>query len=298
MKKRHTLETVRNKVNDLFGEKYFIPEQEIKDVKYKIVVYCNKCEEYFNKRLNTLLSGTGHLKCRYDDIRLTLEEIQRRSKVLYDDKYTIPEQPIKNNKSTIKIYCNDCCSYFDILVYAHLKGDGGCNKCAIKKRTNSIDKIINLSKIIHGDVYEIDKNQEIKNSASSIKIYCKKCKDFFDQRVNDHLDGCGCPYCKTSKGEKIIRNFLIQNNMKFEPQKRFDGCKNKFKLPFDFYLPELNLCIEYDGIQHFRKVHNWDHEKTLINDIIKTNFCKENKIRLMRIKYDDNIIEKLEEIDD
>ena len=75
--------------------------------------------------------------------------------------------------------------------------------------------------------------------------------------------------------------------IKFIEQKRFSKCKNKRTLPFDFYLPEHNTCIEYDGIQHYNS--KWIGEESLTkiknNDNIKNRFCGENKINLIRIPY-------------
>jgi very-short-patch-repair endonuclease len=96
-----------------------------------------------------------------------------------------------------------------------------------------------------------------------------------------------------SRGEIIIQNYLMDHNIKYENQKKFKDCKNIFPLPFDFYLPDYNMCIEFDGEQHFKQIHNWRFEQTLKNDIIKTNFCKNNNIDLLRIKYDENIIDRL-----
>jgi hypothetical protein len=77
----------------------------------------------------------------------------------------------------------------------------------------------------------------------------------------------------------------------------FDGCKDKYKLRFDFYLPEYNLCIEYQGAQHYcnkmtRNIYgeNEERSKELLKsqkrrDKIKREFCKKEKIRLLAIPY-------------
>jgi len=64
-------------------------------------------------------------------------------------------------------------------------------------------------------------------------------------------------------------------------------------LPFDFYLPDYNTCIEFDGEQHFNKFRFELDESRLIKtkkrDIIKNNFCEKNNINLLRIKFNQNI---------
>lgn len=101
--------------------------------------------------------------------------------------------------------------------------------------------------------------------------------------MSEHLNGSGCPNCKKSKGEKKIRLF-------YESQKTFDDCKGvRNKLPFDFYLNELNILIEYDGRQHFQPVEHRGGENEFLRnkecDKIKNEFALKNEIKLIRIPY-------------
>lgn len=110
-----------------------------------------------------------------------------------------------------------------------------------------------------------------------------------------------------SKGEKLIWNWLRQHTIEFEFQKRFGDCKDKLPLPFDFYLPKYNLCIEYQGSQHYdpgfyiRKKKSYEEgmKKYLIqkkHDEIKKNYCIQNNINFLEIKYTEDINKKLREI--
>lgn len=100
-----------------------------------------------------------------------------------------------------------------------------------------------------------------------------------------------CGHCNISKGEDKIEQILQKNNIKFERQKTFDSCRNINLLRFDFYLPDFDILIEYDGIQHYQYKANSDwntkdnFEKTKINDSIKNKWCKDNNIPLIRIPY-------------
>lgn len=102
---------------------------------------------------------------------------------------------------------------------------------------------------------------------------------------------CGCLHHR-SKGELQIKDYLEKNLVLFEEQKMFNDCMNpktKAKLRFDFFLPDYNCCIEFDGEQHFRPVNFFDGEKGFIErqyrDNIKTQYCKNNNIKLIRIPY-------------
>lgn len=102
-----------------------------------------------------------------------------------------------------------------------------------------------------------------------------------------HCMSCGC--LNKSKGEMLIEDILKENNIEYIPQKRFDDCKNKRTLPFDFYLPTKNTCIEFDGAQHTQPVEYWGGEEKFVylqkNDSIKNQYCKDNGINLIRIPY-------------
>ena len=95
-----------------------------------------------------------------------------------------------------------------------------------------------------------------------------------------------CGLCgENSHGNIKIDNILTKANIPFEREKRFDSCKDKSTLPFDFYVNNQYL-IEYDGDYHFNKNRGiYDTENAQKHDTIKTKWCKENNIPLIRIPY-------------
>lgn len=116
-----------------------------------------------------------------------------------------------------------------------------------------------------------------------------------------HTISCGV--CQKSKGEQKIQNILSENNIRFFHEHIFQDCinpKTGAKLRFDFYLPDHNCCIEYDGRQHYTKEGTWyenkqrDFNDCIRRDKIKDQYCEKNKIFLVRIPYLDynNINEK------
>lgn len=123
-----------------------------------------------------------------------------------------------------------------------------------------------------------------------IKFKCKICNYIWESKPNNIINNDKiCPGCRESKGEKKIRKFLECNNIVYIKEKRFKKCKYIRTLPFDFYLPHYNLCIEYDGALHFEEVDYFGGleglEKRKEKDKIKNNFCKKNDINLLRIPY-------------
>lgn len=104
---------------------------------------------------------------------------------------------------------------------------------------------------------------------------------------HNHLKNQGCSKCSLSKGEKRIANYLDIKNISYKKVHSFDDCRYKRKLIFDFYIEQLNICIEYDGIQHFQNVKRFDNdlEITQIRDAIKNDYCLNKGIVMLRIPY-------------
>jgi len=102
---------------------------------------------------------------------------------------------------------------------------------------------------------------------------------------------------KSSYPETKIMRFLHKEGIKYEFQKKFQDCKHINHLLFDFYLPDFNICIEYDGVHHVKPVFEWNGrtisekkaflelQNIKVRDSIKNKFCKENNIRLIRVNY-------------
>ena len=176
--------------------------------------------------------------------------------------------------------------------YVHYNG-AGCNKCGNKrmgdKQTLSYRTQLKSFRKIHGFFYNYDKTTYI-NDSTKMKIICPIHGEFW-QSPELHKTGSGCSLCVCSTtGEKLIFEFLHINKLKFIYQKRFKDCRYDYPLPFDFYLPNHNICIEYDGIQHYKHIKHFhpslnDFKIQQSKDIIKNNYCYVNKIKIIRIPY-------------
>ena len=140
-------------------------------------------------------------------------------------------------------------------------------------------------------------SEEYINAHTKLQVQCPY-GHIFEQKYNSFQQGYRCPYCNESKGEKEIRTILNSLNIEYIPQYKFDDCKFKYVLPFDFYLPQYNVLIEFDGVQHFKIIKHFGgfdrFVDRIIRDTIKNEYCKENDIKLIRISYKE--IDKIEEI--
>lgn len=236
----------------------------------------------FEQKPNDHLSNKGCPKCsgkNKSDGDILLEMNNKHHK-----KYEYPNFKYNGNIVKISILC-PIHGIFTQRVDSHMNGRG-CPICGGTKKYGINKLLIKLQKI-HNNFYDYSLIK-YDNVLSKVKIICPK-HGLFEQRLDTHLNGHGCPICSESKGEKLIRTYLNINNIKNEPQKKISGCVGIKPLSFDFYLPEYNTCIEFDGKQHYEPVEYFGGEKTFKDiqkrDSIKTEFCVTNNINLIRIKY-------------
>ena len=124
------------------------------------------------------------------------------------------------------------------------------------------------------------------------------------QTPESHLQGEGCPLCKTNyKGEALVKKLLEENDISFECQYTFNDCVYKDVLRFDFFLPKLNIIIEVQGEGHFKptmffgmpkEIAEKNFEEQQIRDKIKKEYCKKNNITLVELIYLKSNLKKLE----
>ena len=137
----------------------------------------------------------------------------------------------------------------------------------------------------------IDINPDNLRCSSSVCAHwkCHKGHSWNTQIYNRTKGKTGCPQCEQSGGERIIDNILTEFKFKFIYNKRFDDCKDKNTLPFDFYIEEENFLVEYDGRQHTDIIDYFDGEEgfneRVKHDNIKNKYAKDNNFKLLRIPY-------------
>ena len=215
-----------------------------------------------------------------------------KAMLIHGSKYDYSLVEYKNNYTKVKIICIEH-GEFEQRPDNHLTGQR-CGKCYGKNRKTS-DFILEANKI-HKNKYDYSESI-YNNSFEKIKIICK-IHGVFEQISTNHINNRHrCPTCNKSNGELLIKEYLDNKEINYITQKRFAKCRDIRELPFDFYLPDTNICIEYDGIQHFKAFKIWGGEIGLLNrqkkDKIKNNFCEDNKIKLIRIAYNEKIEDKL-----
>ena len=296
MKRKNTEQFIKD-AKKVHGDKYDYSLTNYINNTIKIKIICTIHGE-FEQNPNSHLQGVNCSFCGHHNSNITrtksLKKFINDSKQIHGNKYDYSMVNYIKSGLNIKIICKEH-GIFEQTPSTHLAGYG-CAKCSNCYNYNT-EEFIKKAKIVHGDKYDYSTTKYI-NKRTKLSIICPDHGEFKIYPGN-FLYGkqTGCQKCTESKGEKEIRELLEKYKIKYTKQKRFNKCKNKNTLPFDFYLSDYNICIEFDGIHHFEPVKFWHgieyFEKVQKNDNIKNEYCKNNNIRLIRIKYDENIFEKL-----
>lgn len=268
----------------------------------KIKVICDKGHEYEvvwnsfkNLKRRCKQCHETNKKYTYNDLLETTKN--RGYELLSKEKDIVEEDGTIKSMTRIKIKCPKGHEY-DIILNNFKNLKSGCRQCLLEEKGYTYEDIKNITESMGYEL--LSKKEEIVNEYGLVPINTKvsirkKC----DISVSSLIKGC---VDNEYKGEKRIEDVLNKMNIPYIRQYRFNDCRDKNPLPFDFYLPEHKICIEYDGEQHFESIEHFGGderlEDTQLKDKIKTKYCKRHKIKLIRIPYwdFDRIESILEEI--
>ena len=227
------------------------------------------------------------LKQRQDDLYLkALDACNKKGYELISKK-----EDIVNNKTYIMYKCP--VHGLQKMRISNLINGRGCPECSLDAKSEkyrlSADEVEERISTLGGKL--LNKQDYINGTERNLIIECIYCGTPFTTSLvlfTQH-GGQMCDNCKDTEsiGERRIRNFLELNNILFEQEKWFSDCRDIKPLPFDFYLPNYNMVIEFDGKQHYEQGH-FTHSHlsyTQAHDAIKNNYCKDNNINLLKIPY-------------
>jgi hypothetical protein len=289
-KKRKSNEQFIIDANKIHGNKYNYSLVEYLNSHAKVIIICS-IHDKFEQTPNSHIRGAGCPECS-GNIKSTANEFIEKSIKIHGDKYDYKLVEYINTNSKVKIKCI-IHGIFEQIPSNHLKGQG-CIKCAGKNKKTTEEFIIDANKI-HGDKYDYS---IVNYIAAKIKIQIKCHKHgLFEQIPTNHLKGVGCPIC-INKTEGILYEYLQLLYPDTNHQSKFEWCRNpktNSYLPYDFFIPSLNIIIELDGLQHFQQVSNWgDTYETQKRDKYKLQKALENNISVIRLLQDDVFNDKID----
>ena len=290
-----------NKVKKIHGDRYdyslTVYKKEIKKVK----IVCSK-HGVFLQTPRVHIQGSGCpfcAKCQKPHNLINTKEFIKRAISVHGNKYDYSLVKYKDSTIKVEIICSKH-GIFKQTPNSHISGSG-CIYCSIEykalKLCLSKKEFIKRATKVHGDRYDYSKVIYLRSNVK-VEITCPN-HGSFKQTPGAHLFSAGCPFCRESSGERYISIFLDKNNIEYKREKKFKECFSIRPLLFDFYVPLIKTCIEYDGKQHYFPVAYFGGSKNFNlakkRDQIKDTFCSKQGINLIRVPYYYKI-EKIKEI--
>lgn len=272
-------------------------KEEIKNIDQYLKFRCGECGKEYSTTWHIFLRNDDHIcnfcfkrkrargetNTNHKDTNKFHMEAQKRGLIILDDC---------NIKYHSKILVQDTNGYRSLMAPNSIMRGSSFERFSVRN-PYTIDniRIFAFNKGWDCIVY----NQEYKGDKIPLKFMCACGNDFYVD-INHFVDGkyqCNeCRFRQSAIAAKV-ELWLNQNHIVYSKEKKFDDCKNKKPLPFDFYLDDFNACIEVDGVGHYRPVAFGGrkeeaqniYEQRVQNDLIKTEYCKNNNIPLLRLPF-------------
>lgn len=289
-----------NMILERFGDRYDYSSVQYINNSNKVIIICKKHGEFLQSPQKHL-SGEGCPTCAYENASRNLSCSHEE----FIDKLKFKNPQILEEVCFIDEYTNRDTYMLAQSKYGVVKLKPGKllsgRMFTIESAINKNDYVKNEFIAIHGNLYDYSSVEYISHKTKVI-IKCKEHGEFLCTPSN-HKKGRGCPKCSSSKGESCVLYVLEKLHIEYDTEYSLDGCFCEKPLRFDFYIESLNVAIEYDGVGHFEPVDfggmgdeyaATEFQLVQKRDKIKNQYCKDNKIKLIRIPYWD--IENIEDI--
>lgn len=299
MGKRKTKQDFIETARIVHGNKYDYSKVEYVNNRTKVCIICPEHGEFWQTP-HDHLDKCGCPFCssisRINKRKTPLNTFLERAKEVHGDKYDYSKTVYKNAHTKISIICPEH-GEFNITPNHHLKGQG-CPLCGNERKgsyqKSNTEQFINKATEIHKGKYDYSKT-DYKNNRIKVRIICPEHGEFL-QKPLDHLGGHGCPICgmKNNISEKLvfdaIKQYFPNTIYQYRPQWLHGKTSSQ---SLDIFIPDYNIGIEYQGIQHFSDISFFNRRTTYDvvkeRDLRKYNKCKENNVTIFYISFEKQI---------
>jgi very-short-patch-repair endonuclease len=277
------------------GNKYDYSKISYVNTKTHIDIICHEHGVFKSKPSNHILTKHGGCpSCYLEGMRKDKSEFIEKAKEIHGDKYDYSLVDYKTARIKVDIIC-PIHGVFKQIPDSHTRSSNpsGCIECSYiigaLKNSNTAEYFLEKAYERHGNKYDYTQMTFV-NYSTPIDIVCPE-HGIFTLTPKAHIKShTKCPKCSYSRGEYKIMEILESENIKYKHQHRFKTDVTMKKLSYDFFIEDMNLCIEYDGLQHFEPVKHFGGEqgyiKRVARDEIKNKYCSDNNINIIRVKYD------------
>ena len=277
---RFSKEDFIKRANEIHNGKYNYDKVYYINNYTKVCIICPEHGEFWQEPKHHI-NGCGCQKCYYevagDSLRFSKEDFIKRANEIHNGKYNYDKVDYKGANTKVYIVCPEHGKFWQT-PNGHLQGHG-CHKCG-GNYSPTKEEWIAYAHEVHNSKYDYSKVEYV-NSKTKVCIICKEHGKFW-QTPSSHAQGVGCPKCNSSKLEGIIRKSFTESGITFNEQYR---SKWLGKQSLDFYLPDYNIGIECQGLQHFEPVEHFGGEdgfkQTLERDKRKFKKCQKHRIKIL-----------------
>lgn len=209
---------------------------------------------------------------------------------LFKEEYTLLS-PYKKAKLKVTVRHNTCGTEYEVTPSKVINGRR-CPKCArikaSKRTTKTHSEFLKEFSSLYGLDYEVVTNYT--KATIPVTIKHKVCGTIYERTPRALIDyHPRCPKCSVmSVGEKLVGDYLEDKHISYESQKRFSDCYDNKPLSYDFFLPDYNTLIEYQGEQHYHPKNFFGTEYFNVqvkHDMIKQEYAEKQGIKLILIPY-------------
>lgn len=286
-----TQEEIMQKIANM-NNNYTYDKFKYQGMNIKSIITCRIHGDFYQTPAKHILLNQGCPKCaleREPYNKFTKSEFIKKLKnnisslELISDYYGL--------KQPVIVKCNICNNIISEYTAWNILYNNCCPEC--KKIETNKDITQKLNNIINGE-YTYSNNEKVLSENNLINIQ-HKCGYIISRKISIILrHGIKCPICypSESKGALTIKNYLLKKGINFIQEKTFENLRDKLPLRFDFFIPNKNLLIEFDGEQHFSPRFGHSKEEKIENfnilqkhDYLKNKYASEHNINLLRIRY-------------
>lgn len=273
---------VLQKAKELHKNKYDYSRVVFVNVSDKVEILCPIHGSFWQSLYDHTTRGAGCPTCAGEGNKFYLKDFVAKASAVHGNQYDYSKVQYETNTSMVTITCP---KHGDFIQRAasHLAGCK-CKKCKTEETRLSTDTFVHNARLIHEDRYDYSKVVYHSNK-KPVEIVCPIHGSFWQQPNNHISSRCGCRACMESKGEKAVELFLKKYGIDHIREYRI----LPYRYRYDFYLPVLNVYIEYNGLQHYRPVEFFGGQEGYLSmkkrDEIKKILIKEKNGTLIVVTH-------------
>ncbi len=280
----------KQEVYDLVGNDYTFLDTYAGN-KTKLRVKHNKCGNTYGVTPNSFLRGHCCPYCHLEARRKTSEDFKKEVFDLVGSEYVFLDSYV-NTRTKLRVKHNKCGNVYEVRPNNFLHGNR-CPYCSRRKADSQFKQ--DVFSLVNNDYTFLD---TYVNNHTKLRVKHSKCGNIYEVRPTDFLDHhARCPYCNMPKTEKIIAKILDTLGIKYEIQKTFDDLRDTQPLSYDFYIPDQNILIEYQGLQHYQSINLYGGDDKFKlqqkHDQMKADYAKTHHYNLITVPYTEDTFSKI-----